>query len=328
MRNQGIKVRKSALLLLGCTAVATTAVACGVPAPQGIAPAVNEALQDPAEAAAEEVDEAGAPQAVASPSRPGQPTVAVGETPPQPAVGQDGDIVIRGIKKAPVVHLSADIVARNPLVLVDGILLDGGLTALLAGEPLDIQWVGFSRDPQLIPELGDQASRGMVVIGTAGGQTVEGQAVSGELWSRMQARPSSFQSTIDRLRPLTSRQLPLDLRLRPLTSRQLPLDLPLTSRQLPLDLRLRPLTSRQLPLDLQPLTSRQLPLDLRSLTSRQLPLEARLRLQSDIDRLRSDIHRLQSGIDRLQLQISRLEPPRSVEKPTPPEERPSDNTRR
>ena len=355
MRNQGIKVRKSALLLLGCTAVAAMAVACGVPAPKGIAPAVNEALEDPAEAAAEVADEAGAPQAVAPPSRPGRPTVAVAETPPQPAVGQDGDIVIRGINKAPVVHLSADIVARDPLVLVDGILLDGGLTALLAGEPLDIQWVGFSRDPQLIPELGDQASRGMVVIGTAGGQTVEGRAVSGELWRRMQARPSSFQSTIDRLRPLTSRQLPLDLRpltsrqppldlrrlmsrqppldLRPLMSRQPPLDLrPLTSRQLPLDLRplmsrqlpldLRPLTSRQLPLDLRPLMSRQLPLDLRPLTSRQLPLEARLRLQSGIDRLQSDIDRLQSGIDRLKLQISRLEPPRSVEKPTPPAERP------
>ena len=227
MRNQGIKVRKSALLLFGCIAMAATAVACGVPAPKGIAPAVNEALEDPAEAAAEVVDEAGTPQAVAPPSGAGQPAVAVAETPPQPAVGQDGDIVIRGINKAPVVHLSADIVAQDPLVLVDAILLDGGLPALLAGEPLDLQWVGFSRDPQLIPELGDQASRGMVIIGTAGGQTMEGRAVSGELWRRMQARPS-LQSTIDRLRPLTSRQLPLDLR--PLTSRQLPLDLrPLTS---------------------------------------------------------------------------------------------------
>ncbi len=160
MRNRGIRVRKSAMLLFGCTAVATTAVACGVPAPQGIAPAVKEALEDPAE--------------------------AVAETPPSLPVDQEGRVVIRGIKKAPVVSLDADIVATDPLVLVDGFLLDGGLAELLAGEPLDIQWVGFSRDPELFPELGEESSiRGTVAIGTPDWEREGERAVSLDVWRRI-----------------------------------------------------------------------------------------------------------------------------------------------
>lgn len=166
MRNQGIKARKFALLLLGCVAVAATAVACGVPAPQGIAPAVKEALEDPA--------------------------VAAAETWPPPPVDDEGRVFIRGINKAPVVSLDSGIVADDPLVLVDGFLLDGGLAELLASEPLNIQWVGFSRDPELLPELGDEASRGMVIIGTADWQREGERAVSLDLWRRTHDEVSTF----------------------------------------------------------------------------------------------------------------------------------------
>ncbi len=168
MRNQGIQTRKFALVLFGCVAVAATAVACGVPAPHGIAPAVKEVLKDPAEAAA--------------------------ETWPPPPVDDEGRVFIRGVNKAPVVSLDADIVADDPLVLVDGFLLAGGLAELLAGEPLNIQWVGFSRDPQLLPELGNQASRGMVVIGTADWQREGERAVSLDLWRRTNSEVSAFNS--------------------------------------------------------------------------------------------------------------------------------------
>ena len=50
MRNQENKARRSLLALLGCAALAAIAIACGVPAPTGIAPAVNAALAEPAEA--------------------------------------------------------------------------------------------------------------------------------------------------------------------------------------------------------------------------------------------------------------------------------------
>ncbi|MDE2677528.1 MAG: hypothetical protein OXI76_06450 [Gemmatimonadota bacterium] len=168
MRNQGIRVRKSAMLLFGCTAVVTTAVACGVPAPQGIAPAVKEALEAPAEVAA--------------------------ETPPSLPVDHEGRVVIRGVNKAPVVSLDADIVATDPLVLVDGFLLDGGLAELLAGEPLDIQWVGFSRDPELFPELGEESSiRGTVAIGTPDWEREGERAVSLDVWRRTNNELGEFR---------------------------------------------------------------------------------------------------------------------------------------
>lgn len=49
MRNQGNNVRRSATALFGCAALAAIVIACGVPAPSGIAPAVNAALAEPVE---------------------------------------------------------------------------------------------------------------------------------------------------------------------------------------------------------------------------------------------------------------------------------------
>ena len=168
MRNQGVRVQKSALLLSGCTALATTAVACAVPAPQGIGPTVKEALEGSAE--------------------------AVAENPPSLPVDQEGRVVIRGINKAPVVSLDADIVATDPLVLVDGFLLGGGLAELLAGEPLDMQWVGFSRNPELFPELGEQAStRGTVAIGTPDWQREGERAVSLDVWRRIHNESATYR---------------------------------------------------------------------------------------------------------------------------------------
>ncbi|MYI07140.1 MAG: hypothetical protein F4059_07465, partial [Gemmatimonadetes bacterium] len=58
MRNQGIKARRSILALLGCAALSAVAIACGVPAPTGIAPAVNAALAEPVEAGEEAATDA------------------------------------------------------------------------------------------------------------------------------------------------------------------------------------------------------------------------------------------------------------------------------
>lgn len=49
MRSQGSNVRRSAMALFGCAALAAIVIACGVPAPSGIAPAVNAALAEPVE---------------------------------------------------------------------------------------------------------------------------------------------------------------------------------------------------------------------------------------------------------------------------------------
>ena len=58
MRNQEAKARRSVLALLGCAALAAVAIACGVPAPTGIAPAVNAALAEPVEAGEEAATDA------------------------------------------------------------------------------------------------------------------------------------------------------------------------------------------------------------------------------------------------------------------------------
>ena len=158
------KMRVSTLSLLGCVALAAVVVACELPTPIALAPAVNEVLEEPVLVAEEPPDNVDAP-GVEGPDKPGVPGVEAILA----ATDQDGVIRIRGISRSSL-SLTADGVARDPLVLVDGVLLDGGLKALLAGEPLDIEEIGYSRSPHFFTEFGDVVSRGIVFIRTEGSQ--------------------------------------------------------------------------------------------------------------------------------------------------------------
>ncbi len=176
MRNQRERVRSSVLALLGCLALGAVAAACGIRAPTAIVPAVNGVLEDVGGTADELPDNANAGTEEEAPAQ-GNPDPEAREDPGvaaamalRAAADQDGRIRIRGVNELPSLSLTPDGVARDPLVLVDGMLLDGGLNKLLSSEPLDIEGIGYSREPTWFEELGDVGSRGIVIIRTRGSQ--------------------------------------------------------------------------------------------------------------------------------------------------------------
>ena len=145
---------KRGLACLAGLVGAALAAACEIPPPTAIAPAMNEM----AAAEAQTDDEAREPRFHMR--------------------GLEADrLLIRGVNRFPSLSLSADDVAANPLVLVDGVLLEDGLNALLAGEPLDIRGIGYSSDPGSLGDFGDQGGRGIVLI-----NTVAEAAGSGAEW--------------------------------------------------------------------------------------------------------------------------------------------------
>ncbi|MYA11301.1 MAG: M56 family metallopeptidase [Gemmatimonadetes bacterium] len=176
MRNQEEKARRSVLALLGCLALGAMAAACGMSAPTGILPAVNSVLEEIGPTADEAPDVANAP-AEEPPALQGNSDAKAPEDPGVPgadailaATDQDGRIRIRGVSELPALSLTPDGVARDPLVLVDGTLLDGGLKKLLESEPLDIEGIGYSREPAWFGDFGDIGSRGVVIIRTRGSE--------------------------------------------------------------------------------------------------------------------------------------------------------------
>ena len=54
-----------------------------------------------------------------------------------------GWVIIRDINGKPRLWLSPASVAANPRVVIDGVVLDGGLDALLKGEPLHMEKFGY-----------------------------------------------------------------------------------------------------------------------------------------------------------------------------------------
>ena len=169
-------VRKSTLALLGCAALAATVAACGVKAPTGIAPAIDEALAAPQateEAAARKAEEeAAARRAVEeAAARRAEEAAAARRAARQDRLralptDTDGRLHVRGIHGSPSLVLNAESVALDPVVIVDGVVLDGGLAALLAGDPLDIRMIGYTREPNVFPAPAGQASRGVVYLRT------------------------------------------------------------------------------------------------------------------------------------------------------------------
>ena len=110
---------------------------------------------------------------------------------PELGMDVDGGLLIHGI--GTYLSLTPDLVARDPLVLVNGELLEGGLKALMASAPLDIVGVGYSQDPQHFPELGDQVLQGVVTLRTKGSDTG---------WVSGGPAAESWQSMLEELRRL------------------------------------------------------------------------------------------------------------------------------
>ena len=130
-------VRLPGAILLCGLALATVVVACEVPPPTAIAPAVNEVLNA----------RAGAPDGLAS------GTGRTGETSPgwRPYVTQDGRIRIRGANRTPSLSLDAATAARNPLALLDGKVIRGGLSSLLTMvDTLEFEIVGLYGTPSRV----------------------------------------------------------------------------------------------------------------------------------------------------------------------------------
>ena len=162
--NGSKQMKKAGVVLLAALAVGTVTIACEVPPPTAIAPAVNEVL-----GTGEQEDEDGS----SLNRRFKGGSIRITGT---------GRVLIRGIDSLPSVSLSARKAATNPLVLVDGVLLEGGLNALLAGEPLDIQGIGYSEDPTRFGDFGEDEGRGIVLIDTEKGEGWPER--SQEAWAR------------------------------------------------------------------------------------------------------------------------------------------------
>ena len=157
-------MKKAGVVLLGSLVLGTVAVAGEVPPPTAIAPAVNEVL-----GTGEQEDEEGS---------------SLNRRFKGGSIRITGTrrVLIRGIDSLPSLSLSAQKAAANPLVLVDGVLLEGGLNMLLAREPLDIQGIGYSEDPTRFGDFGEDVGRGIVLIDTVKGEGwPEG---SREAWAR------------------------------------------------------------------------------------------------------------------------------------------------
>ena len=162
--NGSKQMKKAGVVLLATMVAGTVTIACEVPPPTAIAPAVNEVLGE-----GEREDE----ERSSLNRRFKGGSIRITGT---------GRVLIRGIDSLPSLSLSAHKAATNPLVLVDGVLLEGGLNALLAAEPLDIQGVGYSEDPTRFGDFGDDEGRGIVLIDTEKGEGwPEG---SREAWAR------------------------------------------------------------------------------------------------------------------------------------------------
>ena len=154
------QMKKAGVVLLAALAVGTVTIACEVPPPTAIAPAVNEVLGE-----AVRMDQ----EAEQDPSS-------------REFEVEEGHVVIRGVHRLPSVSLPVRTAAANPLVLIDGVLLEGGLSALLAREPLDIQGIGYSEDPTRFGDFEEDEGRGIVLIDTEKGEGwPEG---SQEAWAR------------------------------------------------------------------------------------------------------------------------------------------------
>jgi len=176
--NGSKQMMKCGLVCLAGVVVAVVAGACEVPPPTAIAPNAGNEV-----AAAARTDEKAREPGFQMP-------------------GVDGDrLLIRGANRLPSLSLSAEDVAANPFVLVDGVLVKGGLNELLAGEPLDIRGIGYSSAPGSFGDFGDESGRGIVLISTVGetaGSGVEWMLSGQEVRERVRAALERGREALER----------------------------------------------------------------------------------------------------------------------------------
>ena len=159
-------------VLLGVLAVGSVTVACDLPAPTGIAPAVEGVL-----AARQEKPSVGREQ---------QGVAAVRQAFDE----ENGRVVIRGRNRSPLLRLTPASVARDPLVLLDDRIIKGGLNSLMTMvDTLEFRSVGFDGSPNGVAKYGERAAGGTVLIRTSGSAWTTGSAWQslGRDWRRLTA---------------------------------------------------------------------------------------------------------------------------------------------
>ena len=155
MSNERENVRFPGAILLCAMALATVVAACEVSAPTDIGQAVEEVLATHRDAPESAATGLPAPEGIGSPAK--------------PLVSQDGSIVVRGINQSPYFALGAGFVAADPLVLLDGSVVEGGLGTLVTMmDTLDFSFGALMPGPVAAAEYGDRARGGAVIMQTRG----------------------------------------------------------------------------------------------------------------------------------------------------------------
>ena len=171
MSRESGRIGRPMSILLGGLALASVATACDMPAPTSIAPAVEGVL----------AARTATPQEQPAADREQKGNAAVRRAFDE----EDGRILIRGRNRSPYLSLTPASVARDPLVLLDGRIVEGGLESLVSMvDSLDFGSVGFDGSPNAVEKYGERASGGTVLISTRGSA---GRSLD-RVWQRWTAR--------------------------------------------------------------------------------------------------------------------------------------------
>lgn len=154
-------------ILLGALAVTSVTVACDLPAPTGIAPAVEGVLAARTEKPRMDRDQKG--------------VAAVRQAFDE----ENGRVVIRGRNRSPLLRLTPASVARDPLVLLDDRIIEGGLNSLMTMvDTLEFSSVGFDGSPNGVAKYGERAAGGTVLIRTRAGRDLQAAEEDGRVHIR------------------------------------------------------------------------------------------------------------------------------------------------
>ena len=174
-------VRLPGTIVLCAVAMATALAACELSPPTAIAPAVEEVLGARADVSDREASGTG---------RPGETSLGW-----RSFVTQDGRIRIRGANRTPSLSLDTTLVAANPLVLLDGRVVQGGVGSLLTiVDTLDFEYVEAVGIPAIaVAQYGYGAVGGAVIIGTKGSRwrSLVGRFLPPVRFTRQSEEPAS-----------------------------------------------------------------------------------------------------------------------------------------
>lgn len=171
MSRESGRIGRPMSILLGGLALASVATACDMPAPTSIAPVVEGVL----------AARTAAPLEQPATDREQKGNAAVSRAFDE----EDGRILVRGRNRSPYLSLTPASVARDPLVLLDGRIVEGGLESLVSMvDTLNFGSVGFDGSPNAVEKYGERAAGGTVLISTRGSA---GRSI-GRVWQRWTAR--------------------------------------------------------------------------------------------------------------------------------------------